>query len=43
MSILRVGQKAPSFDLPGADGKRYQLRGLIAEGPLTMFFVRSTT
>jgi peroxiredoxin len=37
---LRVGAKAPSFELPDHDGKRVSSADLLAKGPMVLFFIR---
>jgi peroxiredoxin len=39
MPAVAAGQKAPSFDLTGSDGKLYSLAGTLSKGPvLAVFF-----
>jgi peroxiredoxin Q/BCP len=35
---LEPGDKAPSFDLPGADGQTVSLASLLEKGPVVVFF-----
>jgi peroxiredoxin Q/BCP len=35
---LKVGDKAPDFTLPGADGKPVTLSTLLAKGPVILAF-----
>jgi hypothetical protein len=37
-SALRVGDEAPDFALPGADGREISLTGLLVEGPAVLTF-----
>ena len=39
-SPLGVGDRAPSFELPAADGKTVTLEGLLANGPAVLVFYR---
>jgi peroxiredoxin len=39
-SALRVGDEAPDFALPAADGREISLTGLLAEGPAVLTFYR---
>lgn len=38
--VLRVGQKAPEFVLPNAQGEPVESRRLLASGPLVVTFYR---
>ena len=38
--VARVGQKAPDFTLPNANGQSVQLTGLVARGPVVLSFYR---
>jgi hypothetical protein len=38
--IARVGQAAPDFTLPNADGRSVSLTGLRARGPVVLSFYR---
>lgn len=38
--IAGVGQKAPGFSLPGADGREVRLDDLLARGPAVLSFYR---
>ncbi len=43
-SALEVGQKAPEFALPGADGKPVKLSELTAKGPVVLYtFIQAFT
>jgi peroxiredoxin Q/BCP len=33
---LKVGDKAPDFELPGSDGKTYKLSDVIGENPMVI-------
>ena len=35
---LDTGSKAPAFDAEANDGRRYSLSGLLALGPVALFF-----
>ncbi len=37
---LKAGDKAPSFNLPGAKGEQISLGDLLAKGPLVLSFYR---
>ncbi|QVY66387.1 peroxiredoxin-like family protein [Polaribacter sp. Q13] len=39
-NALKVGEKAPSFELPNAEGKLISLDSLLEEGPLVITFYR---
>jgi AhpC/TSA family len=38
--VARVGQRAPEFALPNADGRTVSLGELLARGPLVLSFYR---
>ncbi len=38
--VARVGQPAPDFTLPNADGKPVSLKQLVARGPVVLSFYR---
>ncbi len=38
--VARVGQRAPQFALPNADGRTVSLGDLLARGPLVLSFYR---
>lgn len=38
--IAGVGQQAPGFSLPGADGREVRLADLLARGPVVLSFYR---
>jgi peroxiredoxin len=40
VAIVPAGRKAPAFNLPGVDGKRYSLEGGLAKGPLLAAFFK---
>jgi len=41
---LEVGQKAPDFTLPAADGKQVKLSDLTAKGPVAIYtFIQAFT
>ena len=43
-SALEVGQKAPEFTLPSADGKPVKLSELTARGPVVLYtFIQAFT
>lgn len=43
-SALEVGQKAPEFTLPSADGKPVKLSELTAKGPVVLYtFIQAFT
>ncbi len=35
---MRIGDKVPDFELPDQDGTRRRLSGLLADGPIVLFF-----
>ena len=37
---IKIGKKAPLFELPNAEGKKVSLEGLLNEGPLVVTFYR---
>ena len=37
VAALEVGQKAPDFTLPAADGKQVKLSDLTAKGPVVIY------
>ncbi|RJE70959.1 peroxiredoxin-like family protein [Reichenbachiella sp. MSK19-1] len=39
---IQVGQKAPAFELPNAEGKLESLESLLAKGPLVLTFYRGS-
>jgi hypothetical protein len=40
--IVKVGQKAPAFELANHDGRRVSSAGLLAGGPLVLSFFRGS-
>ncbi len=36
--MIGVGDRAPEFDVPGADGTRLRLADVLTRGPLVLFF-----
>jgi peroxiredoxin len=40
MAALTVGTKAPDFELKAMDGKRFILRGELAQGPIVLAFFK---
>jgi len=38
--VLKVGQRAPSFELPNQDGRMIASADLLAKGPLVISFFR---
>jgi len=37
-----VGDPAPEFDFPAADGSRVRLSALLSKGPVLLLFIRGT-
>ena len=38
--VAKVGQPAPDFTLPDAEGRRVSLKALVARGPVVLSFYR---
>jgi len=41
MTGVKVGEKAPDFELTGADGETYALSDMVKEGTVALVFYRS--
>jgi peroxiredoxin len=42
MNALNVGDRAPEFRLPSADGKEHDLADLSKDGPVLLVWIRGT-